>query len=77
VYAYLNVRHFNDLLLSGFKNYFYINTKQTDIISHVDNKTTYKYNINRRNSQLSAGWETNTVRDGIKEFGTFSTMILE
>ena len=77
VYAYLNIRHFKDLLSSGFKQYFYVNDKQKDLIVKENNKTKYKYGINKKHTQLSAGWETNTVRDGIKEFGSFSTMILE
>ena len=77
IYAYLNIRHFNDLLSTGFRDYFYINNKQQDLIIKEDNKTKYKYGINRRHTQLLAGWETNTVRDGVKEFGSFSSMIIE
>lgn len=77
-YAYLNIKYFQDILLKNYGKYFYIDRKATQIIDEDDNgNKKYKYGINRRNSQLSAGWETNAIRDGIKELGPYSIMIME
>lgn len=77
VYAYLSVQYFNDLLIQNYGKYFYVD-KQTNPIDVDENgNRKYKYSINRRQSQLIAGFETNVVRDGLKEQGVFSTKIME
>lgn len=78
VYAYLSVQYFNDLLIQNYGKYFYVDKKQTDPIEQDENGNyKYKYNVNRKSSQLIAGWETGVVRDGLKEQGVFSTKIME
>lgn len=76
-YAYLNIKYFNELLEKNYGKYISINKKQNQIISIEDDRTNYKYTISRSNSQLSSGWETNAVRDGLKEIGSFSTTVME
>lgn len=76
VKAFLSLEYFNELLKSAVHDYIYIDEKRNQPITKDNNRTWYKYMINKKNVNQASGWH-DQVRDGLSEMGSFSQTIME